>query len=104
MDVITDLILLQCPKPVVAAIHGVCVGGGTNMVTFADIRYCTNDAWFQVKEAALGLAADVGALQRLSFLVCQLFFDGFQSIVIDSQLFVFIFSTRLIIFIKIKTV
>jgi hypothetical protein len=23
-------------------------------VTFADIRYCTNDAWFQVKEAALG--------------------------------------------------
>ena len=35
------------------------------MVTFADIRYCTNDAWFQVKEAALGLAADVGALQRL---------------------------------------
>ena len=35
------------------------------MVTFADIRYCTNDAWFQVKETALGLAADVGALQRL---------------------------------------
>jgi len=55
----------KCPKPVVAAIHGVCVGGGTNMCTFADIRYCTNDAWFQVKEAALGLAADVGALQRL---------------------------------------
>ena len=68
MDAIKDPILLfQCPKPVVAAIHGVCVGGGTNMVTFADIRYCTNDAWFQVKEAALGLAADVGALQRLSF-------------------------------------
>ncbi len=35
------------------------------MVTFADVRYCTKDAWFQVKEAALGLAADVGALQRL---------------------------------------
>ena len=68
MDAIKDPILLfQCPKPVVAAIHGVCVGGGTNMVTFADIRYCTNDAWFQVKEAALGLAADVGALQRFSF-------------------------------------
>ena len=44
----------QCPKPVIAAIHGPCVGGGTNMVTFADIRYCTQDAWFQVKEAALG--------------------------------------------------
>ena len=38
----------------IAAIHGPCVGGATNMVTFADIRYCTQDAWFQVKEAALG--------------------------------------------------
>ena len=69
----------------VAAIHGVCVGGGTNMVTFADIRYCTNDAWFQVKEAALGLAADVGALQRFSFLLSvNYFFDGFPSIVEES--------------------
>lgn len=55
----------KCPKPVIAAIHGACVGGATNMITFADVRYCTDDAWFQVKEAALGLAADVGALQRL---------------------------------------
>ena len=38
----------------IAAIHGACVGGATNMVTFADIRYCTTDSWFQVKEAALG--------------------------------------------------
>ena len=35
------------------------------MVAFGDIRYCTKDAWFQVKEAQLGLAADVGALQQL---------------------------------------
>lgn len=55
----------KCPKPVIAAIHGACIGGATNMVTFADIRYCTNDSYFQVKEAALGLAADVGALQML---------------------------------------
>lgn len=65
----------KCPKPVIAAIHGPCVGGGTNMVTFADIRYCTQDAWFQVKEAALGLCADVGALQRLPKLI------GSQSLV-----------------------
>ena len=45
----------QCPKPVIAAIHGACIGGATNMVTFADIRYCTNDSYFQVKEAALGM-------------------------------------------------
>lgn len=55
----------KCPKPVIAAIHNACIGGGTNMVSFADIRYCTKDAWFQVKEAELGLAADVGALQQL---------------------------------------
>ena len=55
----------QCSKPVVAAIHNACIGGATNMVAFADIRYCTKDAWFQVREAALGLAADVGALQQL---------------------------------------
>mgnify|MGYP001229300769 CR=1 FL=1 len=100
MDAIKDPILLfQCPKPVVAAIHGVCVGGGTNMVTFADIRYCTNDAWFQVKEAALGLAADVGALQRLSFFSPSIIF-----LTVFSQLFVSIFSTRLITYIKVKIV
>jgi len=55
----------RCPKPVISAIHGACVGGATNMVCFSDIRYCTKDSWFQVKEAEIGLAADVGALQQL---------------------------------------
>merc|ERR1711997_1357035 len=55
----------KCQKPVISAIHNACIGGGTNMVAFSDIRYCTKDAWFQVKEAELGLAADVGALQQL---------------------------------------
>ena len=57
--------LEKCQKPVICAIHNACIGGGTNMVSFGDIRYCTKDAWFQVKEAELGLAADVGALQQL---------------------------------------
>ena len=48
------LSFLQCPKPVIAAIHGACIGGATNMITFADIRYCTEDAYFSVREAALG--------------------------------------------------
>jgi len=55
----------KCPKPVIAAIHSACVGGGVDMVTACDIRYCTQDAWFQVKEVDVGLAADVGTLQRL---------------------------------------
>ncbi|XP_049949526.1 delta(3,5)-Delta(2,4)-dienoyl-CoA isomerase, mitochondrial isoform X1 [Schistocerca serialis cubense] len=62
-DAITSL--EKCPKPVIAAIHGACIGAGINLVTAADIRYCTKDAWFQVKEVAIGLAADVGVLQRL---------------------------------------
>ncbi|KAJ8927950.1 hypothetical protein NQ314_019583 [Rhamnusium bicolor] len=54
-----------CKKPVLAAVHSACVGGGINIITAADIRYCTKDAWFQVKEVDLGMAADVGILQRL---------------------------------------
>lgn len=55
----------KCPKPVIAAVHNACVGGGIDMITACDIRYCSNDAWFQVKEVDIGLAADVGTLQRL---------------------------------------
>lgn len=39
-----------CQKPVLAAVHSACVGGGINLITAADMRYCTKDAWFQVKE------------------------------------------------------
>ncbi len=62
-DVISSL--EQCRKPVLAAIHGACVGGGVDLVTAADMRYCTADARFIVKEIDLGLVADVGTLQRL---------------------------------------
>jgi delta(3,5)-delta(2,4)-dienoyl-CoA isomerase len=54
-----------CPKPVVAAIHGACIGGGVDMITAADVRFASTDAWFSIKEAEIGLAADVGTLQRL---------------------------------------
>ncbi|GAA57318.1 delta(3 5)-delta(2 4)-dienoyl-CoA isomerase [Clonorchis sinensis] len=61
--------LEKCNKPVIAAIHGACVGGAVDMVCAADIRYASEDAWFQVKELELGIAADVGALQRLPLLL-----------------------------------
>ncbi|XP_046433376.1 delta(3,5)-Delta(2,4)-dienoyl-CoA isomerase, mitochondrial isoform X1 [Neodiprion fabricii] len=54
-----------CPKPVIAAVHGACIGAGMGMITAADIRYCTKDAWFQVKEVLMGLTADIGTLQRM---------------------------------------
>lgn len=54
----------KCPKPVIAAIHGGCVGGGVDMISACDIRFCSQDAWFQIKEVDIGLAADLGTLQR----------------------------------------
>lgn len=39
-----------CNKPVLAAIHSACIGAGASLITAADMRYCTKDAWFQVKE------------------------------------------------------
>ncbi|KAM7412572.1 hypothetical protein PAMA_020111 [Pampus argenteus] len=61
----TFSVIERCPKPVVVAVHGPCVGGGVDLITACDIRLCTQDAWFQVKEVDIGLAADVGTLQRL---------------------------------------
>ncbi|XP_072248144.1 delta(3,5)-Delta(2,4)-dienoyl-CoA isomerase, mitochondrial isoform X2 [Leuresthes tenuis] len=61
----TFSVIEKCPKPVVVAVHGACVGGGVDLITACDVRLCTQDAWFQVKEVDIGLAADVGTLQRL---------------------------------------
>ncbi|CAO3688483.1 unnamed protein product [Umbelopsis vinacea] len=55
----------QCDKPVIAAIHNGCFGAGVDMITACDIRYATKDSFFCVKEVDVGLAADVGTLQRL---------------------------------------
>ena len=56
--------LETCPVPVVAIIQGFCIGGGVDLITAADIRICSPNAVFSVREARLGLAADVGTLQR----------------------------------------
>ena len=59
----------RCRKPVIAAIHGACVGGGIDLICACDLRYCSADAFFSVKEIDVGLTADVGTLQRLPRLV-----------------------------------
>jgi enoyl-CoA hydratase len=59
----------RCRKPVLAAIHHTCIGGGVDMVCCADMRYCTEDAYFAIKEIDLGMVADVGTLQRLPRLI-----------------------------------
>lgn len=55
----------RCPKPVIMAVHQACIGAGVDLITAGDIRYSTQDAFFQVKEVEIGMAADVGTLQRL---------------------------------------
>ncbi|MDB4285732.1 crotonase/enoyl-CoA hydratase family protein [bacterium] len=55
----------KCRKPVIAAIHKACVGGGVDVVSACDMRFCTDDAFFSIKEVDVGLVADLGTLQRL---------------------------------------
>jgi enoyl-CoA hydratase len=55
--------------PVICAIQGGCVGGGLDLATACDIRVCSADAFFTVQEIAIGMAADLGVLQRLPKIV-----------------------------------
>ncbi|MBX7149713.1 crotonase/enoyl-CoA hydratase family protein [bacterium] len=59
----------KCRKPIIAAIHGGCIGGGVDMVSACDMRFCTADAFFTIKEIDMGMTADVGTLQRLPHLI-----------------------------------
>eukprot|EP01091_Cochliopodium_minus_P005775 TRINITY_DN15674_c0_g1_i1.p1 TRINITY_DN15674_c0_g1~~TRINITY_DN15674_c0_g1_i1.p1 ORF type:complete len:271 (-),score=46.21 TRINITY_DN15674_c0_g1_i1:71-799(-) len=55
----------KCKKPVIAAIHGMCLGGGIDLVTACDIRISTSDAIFSVRETRVAIVADLGTLQRI---------------------------------------
>ena len=61
----------RCRKPVISAIHGSCIGGGVDLISACDIRNCTKNTIFQIKEIDLGITADVGTLQRLPHLMPQ---------------------------------
>lgn len=51
--------------PVIAAIHGACLGGGIDLITACDIRLASADASFGIEEIHVGMTADVGTLQRM---------------------------------------
>ncbi|RKO99907.1 hypothetical protein CXG81DRAFT_13865 [Caulochytrium protostelioides] len=57
--------IAECRVPVVAAVHGACIGAGIDMITACDIRIASRDARFSVKEVDLAIVADMGTLQRL---------------------------------------
>ena len=59
------------PIPVIAAVHGWCIGAGLELISACDIRLCSQDARFSLPEVRLGIAADLGGLQRLPGLVGQ---------------------------------
>ena len=59
----------RCRKPVLAAIQGACIGGAVDLVSCCDMRYGAADAQFSVREIDVGMAADVGTLQRLPRLI-----------------------------------
>ncbi len=58
-----------CPKPVIAAVHGYCIGGGMDLVTACDVRLASADAVFSVRETRMAMVADLGTLQRLPRIV-----------------------------------
>lgn len=57
--------LEQVRIPVLVAVHGGCIGGALDLSCCADSRYCTEDAYFTIKETEIGMTADMGTLQRL---------------------------------------
>lgn len=59
----------RCAKPVLAVIQGYCIGGAIDLISACDMRYCSADARFSIKEIDIGMAADVGTLQRLPRIV-----------------------------------
>jgi enoyl-CoA hydratase/carnithine racemase len=58
-----------CRKPVIAAVHGFCIGGGLDIAAACDFRYASADAQFSLKEVDMGIVADLGSLQRLPRIV-----------------------------------
>lgn len=60
---------VRIPQPVIAAVHGHCIGGGLDLITAADWRLAAEGTVFSVRETRLGMTADVGTLQRLPHIV-----------------------------------
>lgn len=61
----------ESPKPVIAAVHGWCIGGGVNMISAADIRLSSREARFSLREAKLAITPDIGGLQFLPHIIGQ---------------------------------
>ncbi|XP_010564739.1 PREDICTED: delta(3,5)-Delta(2,4)-dienoyl-CoA isomerase, mitochondrial [Haliaeetus leucocephalus] len=72
----TFSVLEKCPKPVIAAVHGACIGAGIDLISACDIRYCTQDAWFQVKVGRWGPSAQSSGLVSRVFADKEMLLQG----------------------------
>jgi enoyl-CoA hydratase len=61
--------IVECRKPVIAAVHNKCIGGGLDLITACDVRLCSADATFSIYETKIAIVADVGTLQRITPIV-----------------------------------
>lgn len=59
----------SCRKPVIAAVHGWCIGGGLDLAAACDVRYASADARFSLREIRVAMVADLGSLQRLPAII-----------------------------------
>jgi enoyl-CoA hydratase/carnithine racemase len=59
----------QTRVPVVAVVHGACIGAGVDLVSACDLRVASEDAYFQIAEVDVAITADLGTLQRLGHLI-----------------------------------
>ncbi len=59
----------HCRKPVIAAVHSHCIGGGIDLISACDIRLASEDAIFSIRETRMGIIADLGTLQRLPYII-----------------------------------
>lgn len=61
----TFTVLDKARQPVIAAVHGACIGAGMDLITAVDIRFAAANAVFSIRETKIAITADVGTLQRL---------------------------------------
>ena len=65
----TQQMLIDCSKPVIAAVHGYALGGGLELALCCDLIVAEQDAQLGLPEARLGLLPGGGGTQRLPRLV-----------------------------------
>lgn len=81
---ITLTALRQCQHPIIAAIHGVCVGGGLHLASVCDLRLCSDTSRFGVPINRLGLTMSYAEIKTLKDLLGT---GGMLEILISGDIF-----------------